>query len=261
MAFRMAIMQSFAVLASAFSGLISFGVFQIDDPAVHGWQWLFIIEGSMTLLTGIIGFWWLPDRPQTAWFLTERERKASTVRLLRDSSSEVTTSLELKSAFQSWKDWKFPIWCIISATYPVAYATAMNFFPLIVQRLGFSTIKTNMWTVAPNLVGAVVLLVVAKSSDYFRERGFHMVFSLVVSLIGMLILATVDLLAHTGVAYFACFLMAAGAYIPSCLFHAWHNNNNLNENSRAANTGFLVGIGNLVGILSAATFRTEYAPK
>ncbi|PLB51500.1 MFS general substrate transporter [Aspergillus steynii IBT 23096] len=261
MGFRLAIMQSFAVLASAFSGLISFGVFQINYPAVHGWQWLFIIEGSMTLLTGIIGFWWLPDRPQTAWFLNEREQKAATARLLRDTSSEVETGLDLKSAFQTWKDWKFPIWCIITFTYPVAYATAMNFFPLIVQRLGFSTVKTNLWTVAPNLVGAVILLCVAKSSDYFRERGFHIVFSLILSLVGMIILATIDVLANKGVAYFACFLMAAGAYIPSCLVHAWHNNNNVHENSRAANTGFFVGLGNLAGVLSAATFRTEYAPK
>lgn len=154
----------------------------------------------------------------------------------------------------------------------------MNFFPLvsasdqilpnfstdqkqIVQRLGFSVVKTNLWTIAPNLVGAVVLLCVAKSSDYFRERTFHIVFSLTLSLIGMVILAAIDVIEHKGVAYFACFLMAAGAYIPSCLVHAWHNNNNVHENSRAANTGFFVGLGNLAGILSAATFRTEYAPK
>ncbi|KAJ5894354.1 allantoate permease [Penicillium taxi] len=259
--FRLAIMQSFAVLASAFSGLISYGVFQINDPAVKGWQWLFIIEGGMTLITGILGFFILPDVPQRAWFLNQRERKAATVRLLRDSSVEVSTAFDLKACFQSWQDWKFPIWCIICFTYPVAYATAMNFFPLIVQRLGFSTVKTNLWTVAPNLVGAVVLLCVAKSSDYFRERTFHIVFSLTISLVGMVILAAIDVLNNKAVAYFACFLVAAGAYIPSALFHAWHNNNNIHENSRAANTGLLVGLGNLAGILSAATFRTEYAPK
>lgn len=106
-----------------------------------------------------------------------------------------------------------------------------------------------------------MLLCVAKSSDYFRERTFHIIFSLTISLVGMVILAAIDVLHNKGVAYFACFLMAAGSYIPSCLVHAWHNNNNLHENSRAANTGFFVGLGNLAGILSAATFRTEYAPK
>ncbi|KAL2812184.1 major facilitator superfamily domain-containing protein [Aspergillus granulosus] len=261
MGFRLAIMQSFAVLAAAFSGLISFGVFQIGHPVVKGWQWLFIIEGAMTLIVGVIGFWWLPDNAQTAWFLTDRERAAARARLLRDTSSEVDTKLELKAAFQTWSDWKFPVWCLITFTYPVAYATAMNFFPLIVSRLGYSVVKTNLWTVAPNLVGAVILLCVAKSSDYCRERSFHIIFSLVVSLVGMLVLASIDVVNNKAVSYFACFLLAAGAYIPSCLVHAWHNNNNTNENSRAANTGFFVGLGNIAGILSAATFRTEYAPK
>lgn len=107
----------------------------------------------------------------------------------------------------------------------------------------------------------MVLLAVCKSSDYFRERTFHIIVSLVISLVGMIILAAIDAVENKGVAYFACFMMAGGAYIPSILVHAWHNNNNLNENSRAANTGLFVGLGNLGGILSAATFRTEYAPK
>ncbi|KAL4930432.1 MFS transporter/fungal specific transcription factor domain-containing protein [Aspergillus undulatus] len=261
MGFRLAILQSFAVLASAFSGLISFGLFQINHPTVKGWQWLFIVEGALTLIIGVIGFWWLPDNGQTAWFLNERERVAASARLLRDTSAEVETKLELKAAFQTWSDWKFPIWAVITFSYPVAYATAMNFFPIIVARLGYDTVKTNLWTVAPNLVGAVVLLAVAKSSDIFRERSLHIIFSLIVSLVGMLILASIDVANNKAVSYFACFLLAAGAYIPTCLVHAWHNNNNTNENSRAANTGFFVGLGNLAGILSAATFRTEYAPK
>ncbi|RDW61141.1 uncharacterized protein DSM5745_10639 [Aspergillus mulundensis] len=261
MGFRLAILQSFAVLASAFSGLISFGLFQINHPTVKGWQWLFIVEGSMTLIIGVIGFWWLPDRAQSAWFLNERERAAASARLLRDTSAEVETKLELKAAFKTWSDWKFPVWAVITFTYPVAYATAMNFFPIIVARLGYSVIKTNLWTVAPNLVGAVVLLAVAKSSDYFRERSMHIILSLLISLVGMLILAAINVGNNKGVAYFACFLLASGAYIPTCLVHAWHNNNNTDENSRAANTGFFVGLGNIAGVLSAATFRTEYAPR
>ncbi|KAK2806567.1 hypothetical protein FQN51_006533 [Onygenales sp. PD_10] len=260
MGFRLAILQSFAVLASAFSGLISYGVFQIGHPQIKGWQWLFLVEGALTFITGVFGLFWLPDGPQSAWFLSDREKAAARSRLLRDTSAKIETKLDFKAAFQTWKDWKFPIWCIATFSYPVAYATSMNFFPMIVQRLGYSVVKTNLWTVAPNMVGSVVLLAVAYSSDHFRERSFHTVFALVLSGIGMVILATIDVDANKGVAYFACFLMAAGAYIPSALVHAWHNNNNMDENSRAANTGFFVGIGNLAGVISAATFRTEFAP-
>lgn len=209
----------------------------------------------------MIGFFWLPASSSTAWFLTEPERETARLRSLRDASRKVDTEFSLRECFQTWNDWKFPLWCIISFTYPVAFSTCANFLPIVLQRLGYSTVITNLLTVPPNCCGFLVLLAVTYSSDRLRERTFHIVFALVVSFIGLIILATVDGLTHRGVAYFACFLVASGAYIPSCLVHSWHNNNNLNENSRAANTGLLVGLGNLGGILSAATFRAEYAPR
>ncbi|KAF7553142.1 hypothetical protein G7Z17_g3851 [Cylindrodendrum hubeiense] len=259
--FRVAIFFGSALLAAAFSGCISYGVFQIEGTALHGWQWLMLIEGILTIIVGVIAFWWLPASPATAWFLDDREKAAARARTLRDGSNTVDSKFDWNDCFTTWKDWKFAMWCVINFTYPVAFATTSNFLPQIVQRLGYSVIKTNLWTVAPNAVGFVVLLVVAKSSDHFHERTFHVFGALATSLIGMILLITIDVLEHLELAYFACFLMASGAYIPSCLVQSWHNNNNLNENSRAATTGLLVGLGNFAGIMSAATFRIEYAPK
>ncbi|TVY30271.1 putative transporter [Lachnellula hyalina] len=259
--FRLAIFFGSALLAAAFSGLISYGVFRIKDHAVKGWMWLFIIEGGLTVIVGTVAFFWLPSAAENAWFLTEKEKVAARARSLRDGSRSVGSEFSLKQAFATWRGWRFAGWCVICFTYPVAFSTTSNFLPQIVARLGYSTVKTNLWTVAPNAVGFVFLLTVAKSSDYFRERTYHIVFSLCVSLIGMIILASIDVLGNKGVAYFACFLMAAGSYIPSVLVHSWHNNNNLEENSRSATTGLLVGLGNLAGILSAGTFRVEYAPE
>ncbi|KAF4493272.1 major facilitator superfamily transporter [Fusarium agapanthi] len=262
--FRIAIFFGSALLASAFSGLISFGVFQIKVSHVHGWMWLFIIEGNsgtMTVLLGIVAFWWLPADPQSAWFLTEEEKHVARQRALRDGSGAVGEEFNLKECFKSWNSWKFAVWCVISLTYPVAFSTTSNFLPLIIRRLGYSTVITNLLTVPPNVAGFLVLLAVTWSSDRNRERTLHIVGSLCTSLVGLLILAIIDAEAHIGVAYFACFMLCTGAYIPSCLVHSWHNNNNLSENSRAATTGLLVGLGNLGGILSAGTFRTNYAPR
>ncbi|KAJ9626228.1 hypothetical protein H2203_003860 [Taxawa tesnikishii (nom. ined.)] len=73
---------------------------------------------------------------------------------------------------------------------------------------------TNLWPVAPNAVGFVFLLCVTYSSDHFRKRTFHIVFALCVALVGMIILVTIDGLHNKGIAYFACFLMVMGSYIP-----------------------------------------------
>lgn len=259
--FRIAIYFGSALLAAAFSGLISFGVFHIEGTSLKGWQYLFIIEGAMTVIFAVMAFWWLPESPHTAWFLKEEEREAARTRLLRDGSQSVGSEFSFKECFSTWHNWKFIIWCIIAFTYPVAFSTSSNFLPLILKRLGYSTVVTNLLTVPPNFFGFLVLLAVTYHSDRVRERTFHIIGALTLSMIGLIILAAVNTESSRGVAYFATFLVAAGAYIPSCLVHSWHNNNNVNENSRAATTGLLVGISNLGGILSSATFRTNYAPR
>ncbi|KAI5247670.1 MFS general substrate transporter [Aureobasidium subglaciale] len=237
--FRIAIFFGSALLASAFSGLISYGVFQVHSSHVQGWQLLFVIEGSLTCMVALVGFFWLPATPESAWFLDDTEKLAARLRMLRDGSSEVGTEFNLKDCFRTWNNWKFALWCIISFTYSVAFTTTATFLPQIVARLGFSAVKTNLWTVAPNSVGFVVLLCITKSSDYFRERSLHIVLALCISLTGLIILTAIDVVDNKAVAYFACFLLCSGSYIPSCLVHSWHNNNNVNESSRAATTGLL----------------------
>jgi predicted MFS family arabinose efflux permease len=48
--FRISIFFGSALLAAAFSGLISYGVFRIEH-SIPGWKWLFIIEGSSPVPT------------------------------------------------------------------------------------------------------------------------------------------------------------------------------------------------------------------
>jgi MFS family permease len=129
--FRLAIFFGSALLAAAFSGLISFGVFQINHPEVKGWMWLFIIEGTLTVLIGLVAYWWLPSSPETAWFLNTAERTAAKNRSLRDGSKTIGSHFNLKAAFRTWRGWRFGVWCVICFTYPVAFSITSNFLPQV----------------------------------------------------------------------------------------------------------------------------------
>jgi hypothetical protein len=219
LAFRIALYFGSAVVAAAFSGLLAFGVFQIKSD-LKGWQYLFLIEGALTVLVGLVAFYWLPSTPRECRWLTAAEKQAAHARSLRDGSSEVDVKFNIKEAMSAFKGWKMGMYAIISFTYAMGYTTTSTFLPQIVQRLGFSTVKTNLWTVAPNCVGVVVLLCVTKSSDIFKERTFHLAFAMSITLTGIIILASVDVLTHKAVGYFAMFLMASGAVSPPFPFRA-----------------------------------------
>lgn len=66
------------------------------------------------------------------------------------------------------------IWALISLSFGVPLASVNNFLPQIVASLGYSTVKTNLYTVAPNIVGTVAVIALSFSSDYCRERSIHM---------------------------------------------------------------------------------------
>jgi len=49
--------QSFA---SAFGGLLAFGVFHIRSGSIADWRYLFLIEGCCTVCFSFFAFWYLP---------------------------------------------------------------------------------------------------------------------------------------------------------------------------------------------------------
>lgn len=40
---------------------------------LHGWQWMFAIEGAPAILLGVIAWFWLCDRPEQASWLSDRK--------------------------------------------------------------------------------------------------------------------------------------------------------------------------------------------
>jgi MFS family permease len=159
------------------------------------------------------------------------------------------------------EDHLWPIYMAIGFCVGVPLFSVSNFLPQIVAQFGYSTVKTNLYTVAPNIVGALFVVAVAFSSDYLGDRSAHLAGTLCVTAIGFVILACVDTVNHIGVGYFACFLLCAGGFITSPLLSTWYNNNTPEENQRAILTPVLVATANAMGLVAANIFTEKSAPR
>jgi hypothetical protein len=73
----------------------------------HGWAWIFILEGLVTVVVGSLSFGIMQDFPDGAKFLTEVERTVVIRRLQRDDQySAGGEKLKMKYIGQSLSDWK-----------------------------------------------------------------------------------------------------------------------------------------------------------
>ena len=100
---RLALFYAAQSIASAFGGLLAFGVFQIKTGHLADWRYLFVIEGCCTILFSCFAFWYLPYNAARAKFLTEDEKKLAFFRMQVDSSSVVDEKFVLKDALKIFK--------------------------------------------------------------------------------------------------------------------------------------------------------------
>lgn len=70
---RIAIFLSAAPLATSFSGALAYGITS-GHPHLAKWRLLFLVEGLPTICMAPVAFFFLPDTPDKARFLTEEEK-------------------------------------------------------------------------------------------------------------------------------------------------------------------------------------------
>ncbi|RYP78911.1 hypothetical protein DL771_000296 [Monosporascus sp. 5C6A] len=260
---RLAVFYAASNIANAFSGLLAFGVFQIrSDRVDFVWRWLFIIEGCCTIVFAIFAFWYLPRSAAEARFLNDDEKALAYHRIQVDSSSVVNEKFSLKESLKIFRRPTTYAFLGIEICLGVPLQGVALFLPQIVHGLGYEYVKTNLFTVAPNITGAVMLLILGFTSDFMRVRFPFICLGFAFTFIGFIIYAAItDVQAQLRVAYFATFMMCWGTSAPSVLLSTWYNNNIAHEGERITLTSVGVPLANLMGLVASNVFRLQDAPK
>lgn len=79
---------------------------------LHGWQWLFIIEGALTMGIAILCYFILPDYPSNTRWLSEEEKTIVIRRLQLDNldaegSQHIGHWESFKTAFKDWRTYLY----------------------------------------------------------------------------------------------------------------------------------------------------------
>ncbi len=70
-------------VALIIGGPIGGALMELDGlGGLHGWQWMFLIEGLLTVLIGVVVWFKLPEKPADASWLTEAEAQILTARAI-----------------------------------------------------------------------------------------------------------------------------------------------------------------------------------
>ncbi|EHK99624.1 putative Uncharacterized transporter [Glarea lozoyensis 74030] len=255
---------AYLLMASAISGILAYGIMQMNGIAnLSGWRWIFIIEGLITIVFGIAGYFLIVDFPEMAassWkFLTPRETAFVVARIQADRADALPTQFNiteyLKNALDS-KVWGFA--CLFGLTTTNSYAIAYFLPVILVRGMGFSVAAGQCLVAPPYVAAGIAMFGMAVVGDKYHVRGPIVIFG---ALLGMIGLPMLGYATNNGVRYFGVFLatISANANIPAIL--TYQANNIRGQWKRALCSATLVGFGGIGGIIGSTVFREHDAPK
>lgn len=141
---------------------------------LHDWQWLFLLEGIPTSLTGFAVLWYLDNGPRDARWLSDEQRQW----LIHRMESEDTQRREVHGASHWSAMLQSRVWILIAIYFTVAVGSNAGgaYFPkLVKEQLGnTSNFQIGLVTALPHLCAVIAMSLVGIRSDRTGERCWHL---------------------------------------------------------------------------------------
>ncbi|KAL4890226.1 major facilitator superfamily domain-containing protein [Aspergillus ambiguus] len=260
---RLALFYLLGSALSGFGGILAYGLQQMDGvDGKAGWRWIFIMEGILTVLVGLIGFIFIVDFPEdarrTRWFLTDREIDIMIDRVEKDRGDAHVTPFKLNDYLKNvydWKGWLFTLNFAMTAV--VIYAVAY-FLPIVLREgLGFSVAMSQTLTAPCYIFGAILGFAESWLSDKYKSRGPIIIFNSLLEIVGVAVLGFAE---SNSVRFFGAFILVGSctANLPASL--TYQSNNITGQWRRAFGSALIVGAGGVGGVIGSLVFRNQDKP-
>lgn len=132
-------------LISCFAGALAYGITS-GHAAIAPWRLLFLVEGLPAVAMAPIVFFFLPDSPEKARFLTAEEKRVALTRVIRQNGrKERIGRVSLKDILSALADPKTWINAFMYFSCNVSFSSLPVYLPTIIEEFGYSGGKSSFF--------------------------------------------------------------------------------------------------------------------
>jgi MFS family permease len=245
-----AIFLSGSALASLISGPLSGALLQISGMGLHGWQWMYLIEGLFSVGLCFFVWFWLDSNPHDAKWLTGAEKDAL-VEAIETEQAEREAAMPVKPSMMTLlKDRQIVLFCILYFFIQLTIYAATFWLPSIIKKMGdLSDMQVGLFNSIPWLLSIVGMYAFAAFSAKWKNQQAWVAAALLIAAAGMFMSTT----GGPVFAFVAICFAALGFKSASSLF--WPIPQAYLDARIAAGVIALINsLGNLGGFFAPATF-------
>ncbi len=168
--------------ANIVGGPVSSLILAMDGIAgLHGWQWLFLLEGAPTSFLAFAVLALLPSGPKEASWLTDGDKSVIAARLAIEDKPQHRDFLAALADVRVWA------LGVVYMCYAISYYGVQLWLPQIVHGMGFSNLATGFMVALSFMVTMIAMFLWGRSSDRSGERIWHVVAPAFVAMAALLV--------------------------------------------------------------------------
>ncbi|WP_445494788.1 4-hydroxyphenylacetate permease [Photorhabdus sp. SF281] len=240
----------------AFGSLASGYILAMDGLLnLHGWQWLFLLEGFPSVLLGIIVWFYLDDSPKRANWLTDADKKClqemmdnDQLALVQPAAPSTHQTLQQRSI---WREIFTPTVLMYTLAYFCLTNTlsAINIWtPQIVQSFnqGSSNITIGILAAIPQFCTIVGMVYWSRRSDRLQERKMHTALPYLFAAAGWILTSLTN---HSVIQLIGIIMASTGSFTAMAVF--WTTpDQSISLRARAIGIAVIAATGNIGSALS-----------
>ncbi|KAL7622043.1 hypothetical protein AAE478_007544 [Parahypoxylon ruwenzoriense] len=260
--FRLSLYIVMAPLAGAFGGLLASGILSLSNVgSLHNWRMIFAVEGTITMGLSLISFITLTDRPETARWLTEEEKRLAVARVKSERVAQ-TTVLDKMDRKKVWLGFWNPVVMATSFIFLFNNITVQGlafFLPTIVANIypTYTIVQKQLYTVPPYVVGAVFEVFIPLLSWRLDRRQIFLIITAPLTMMGyIMFLASTD----TKVRYAATFFTAISCFAGGPLTNAQASAQVISDSARSMSLATNMMLGNVGGLIATWSYLSWDGP-
>lgn len=155
---------------------------------LDGWQWVFVIEGGLTIVLGILWLLASANEPTTAKFLDAGEKATLIQMLKRDRGSEEGDDHGLAALAGVMKSRRAWLLAFVYVFMMIGFYSVTYWAPQIIKlRMGLTNVQAGMLSAIPWVFAALSLFIASRYVSKTGKRVSTLIVVLVICGAGMLI--------------------------------------------------------------------------
>lgn len=247
--------------ATIVGGLLSFGFQYIHLKEFKSWQILFLVMGIITIFFGFLVMLLLPDSVHEAKFLT-RDEKLAVLRTVRDNqtgtiSHKVKMSHIKEILFHDPLTWPLFLLCLVSQ---IVTGAVGSFSVTITLSFGFSSKESALLQVPTGTIIALIIYISSMLVAKFGHIATIMASMFIPSIIGCIVMLTMDIHKHPLANLFSLYLLYSGSCTIT-LIYLWGSLNTAGTTKKFARSGLTMLALSLASIIGLQMFQANTAPE